>query len=360
MMFTGLLVFGIGFYLYIVRQSECPYRRSNMLYVIVSLSVLTVFYAVCFQWYKNRDKCEGIQRSKLIKAPSLDSNYKSFNPSITTLNGQIYIYVRASLDHGYANMYRVFNPSIIMNHRMNKCIFGVLNRETLEVENYRVLDLPDSEATVGAMDLRLLTHQNRIYGIGNTNFGKFLQGNSMYLVELTPQLEVIRNFLIKPSFDADQIQKNWMPFFVGNSLRFVYRVHPLVILQLNFESRVAHPLNEVVSDYSLPIEIPGKLNGGPPLLKVGEVYLGLAHTKNPYQHVFFLMSVDLPYRIVGISELFCFDQEVLECPYVQFATGLCYWDSNNVAISFGESDDECRLIIYPLNEIFTMIKRLKT
>lgn len=355
-------------------------KKLVSLFVFTMIIIAIIIGGFCYHMYRinSRDtfRFNMNRKSKLIKHPEFNSDYHVFNPSIMNINDVIFVSARVSLDHGYQEIPRVLNPTVLLTYNRNDTIIGILNRSntpyglrwqpevarrSYTMEKTKLLSLPVSRESGGVMDIRLFTDNlsQSIYGIGSVYLDKFGKGiehrkEVIYLVEFSKDFDVVKEYFIHPNFE-DKRQKNWMPFFVQSELYFIHQVHPLIITKLNFETSTTSKVDNVVSDYKLPVN--NKLNGNTPLVILREnVGLGLAHTCHPYKHLFFLMSIIPPYRMIGMSDLFCFDEDTIECPTIQFACGMCLRSREELLISFGEEDIDCRIISYKLNNVLNQIK----
>jgi hypothetical protein len=136
-------------------------------------------------------------------------------------------------------------------------------------------------------------------------------------------------------------QKNWMPFFSGDDLMFVYSVNPHVVLKCDQSTglctRVAETQNSFVND---------ALRGSSQARKYGDNFIAVAHWRTSSQSYLsqaYMFSSAPPFAITAISPTFVIeDQKEMALSTIQFVSGLEI--VNEVAyIAYGQEDCDSKL-----------------
>lgn len=160
----------------------------------------------------------------------LGENFYNSTPSICFLNGDIYINVRfVSYLITETGQYDIKGGHITTKNKLLK-LDNNLNLKDSYILSY---DTKVDDYYQGIEDIRLITHNNKIYFNGvrpfnvNNNFNIMVEHGHIDF----DNKSVVSKFL---SYDKQvTIEKNWVAFVHNNALHHVYTWSPLVILKAN-------------------------------------------------------------------------------------------------------------------------------
>lgn len=230
-----------------------------------------------------------------------------------------------------------------------------LDPKTLEVKLYAEIDTSKLDSPPvwefhGLEDARLVRWDGKLYGIGvrrdvKTNGEGRMQYQQIEFEfkdgcdQCAKAKEVSRNRIQPPIYLDSYCEKNWMPI-VDMPHHFVKWTNPTEIVKANLSDNTSTQIH--LGENFIPI---GRdLRGGSQVIKWGEGWLAVTHElqdpidKNElglkdafYFSRFVYWNKD--WNITKISTDFSFLDGRIE-----FSTGLCEYDENNVLITFGWVD----------------------
>jgi hypothetical protein len=151
-----------------------------------------------------------------------------------------------------------------------------------------------------------------------------------------------------PDLDRLRPEKNWMPLVDGDRLRFVYSLHPLVVLEWDPQDAVMH---EVVRDAGVTA-LEG-LRGGSQAIRLDEGWLLIGHSvhgaqgRRLYRHRFVLLDDEL--RPCSWSGLFSFERYGVE-----LCAGLTQ-RGDDLLISYGVEDRAARLMAVSCSAVLGLL-----
>ena len=142
-------------------------------------------------------------------------------------------------------------------------------------------------------------------------------------------------------------QKNWMPFFDGDKLMFVYGINPHVILQCNIKNGVC---TQIASTYNPSLN--DSLRGSSQARLYKGRYVAVAHWRASglsYLSQAYTFSKSHPYAIESISPTFIIeDEETRAKSMIQFVSGLEI-KNDTAYITYGEHDCDAKLFKIDMN-----------
>jgi predicted GH43/DUF377 family glycosyl hydrolase len=145
--------------------------------------------------------------------------------------------------------------------------------QLLEIQSY------SEDFSVYAEDARLILFQDRIFLVFNDlNAAERKYIRRLYMVEITqkngkwiPKTRATRLFLD----NMGRIEKNWVPFFSGQSLYFIYGEEPHTIIECDPLTGLCHRVDERPIDLDWPY---GIIRGGTPAIKIDDQFLTFYHS----------------------------------------------------------------------------------
>jgi len=150
---------------------------------------------------------------------------------------------------------------------------------------------------------------------------------------------------------SEHAQKNWMPFVMGDVLRFIYATHPTTVFELihveDHDHRVLHASNAALGH--------GRLRGGSQGVRFDGGWIFIVHDVafpgdgRIYLHRFVFFDVDL--RLVSMTPLFYFERLGIE-----FCAGLAHVGDKLVA-SYAVNDGSARLGVFDPDAIRRSLRK---
>lgn len=280
-----------------------------------------------------------------------DDRYRLFNPSLFRRNGELYTVHRVSNDNKCPSRKGKTLKAF------SKIYITAPNGNSVKVD----YEYPPDRfrCASGLEDSRSFTIRDKLYLVATDPQMKKCR-NQMKLLEFgldLNNLKVIGSIVpdrIIPLIYAPAVgttQKNWAPFVKDESLYFIYRTNPHVILKCDINTGKC--TEEAVTHNEL---VPDDLHGGTPAKLWGDCYITLSHVKYPlgrgfaYTTVFLTFNKDHPFDITAMSSEFFFE-EYDGKNAIQFASGLeIITDDKGVEkfyISYGLQDCDSRIVSIP-------------
>lgn len=274
--------------------------------------------------------------------------WRSLNPSVAMHDGELAVVVRTVNYQLRADgSYDIADPEGVVRTRNHLVVHDDTGAELTRTQ----LTEPDRPARFpspvrGLEDLRLFMWRGSWHVIGTSR-------------ELDPttrcRMAVARidgsdltDLTALPDLDRLRPEKNWMPLVDGDRLRFVYSLHPLVVLEWDPQNAV---LREVVrSPGATALE---GLRGGSQAIRVDEGWLLIGHTvvetesRRLYRHRFVLLDDDL--QACSWSEPFSFERYGVE-----LCAGLAQ-RGDDLLISYGVEDRAARLMAVSRSAVLDLL-----
>jgi len=295
------------------------------------------------------------------------TNYRTFNPSVTTINDKLLFTYRISnltkcksLPNQACHR-STFDKSIIKNHM-------VLQIGQDKFINIKTKNVSSDGCVQGFEDPRPLSSPDgkTLYLIAN-NHSKGSR-SEMWLIKIPVDRLMSREVSEKGEYFAKDMvrlqlqkerpgnQKNWMPFFLeegtdgsiksnlalaSSSLMLVYSVNPHIILRCNLTTGICENFAETFNS-----KLPTDIRGGSQIRYYSGRYIGLTHVRRNsecYVTQAYSFSDKYPFEVTAITLPFVFDdQKDRESASIQFVSG--FEIINDVAyITYGEQDCDAKM-----------------
>ncbi len=362
--------------------------KERTLYVLIIIVViLFVILIIC----RNRVFGEALEctskklfpKLEIIKLPQIQLKYKSnsfrtFNPSITTLNGTPLLTYRVSNSTKCTNLpnkdalLSKFDKDIILNHIViqipkNSLLNG--NFITIKTENV------SSEGCVqGFEDPRSIISPDgkTLYLVVNNRSASKCNAE-MWMIRLSTDIfsdpkvlkkeEYFAKDVVKMQMDKPRIgaQKNWMPFFLENvktdDMFFVYSVNPHIILRCNTKTGKCSTFAETFNP-----RLPTDIRGGSQIRFYNGRYIGLTHVRRnseSYITQAYAFSDQYPYEVEAITQPFIFDEnDEFNNVLIQFVSGFEIID-DIAFITYGEQDCNSKLCKIPMKSLMKSLYEIE-
>jgi predicted GH43/DUF377 family glycosyl hydrolase len=177
--------------------------------------------------------------------------------------------------------------------------------------------------------------------------------NAMCLFKLSSPQETFRILSPPDGVNPLQPQKNWAPFEWDGRLLCEYTLDPHDILEIDINTGLTEKIFTGGTN-NIDISKGHSLRGGAPPILIGDIYIGIGHTRGPgnpdYYHFFYTFEAQPPFTIIKISKHFKLETSNL----IQFVAGLSLYE-NKIYISYGVSDRTNRISCYNIDEIIDFI-----
>ena len=282
----------------------------------------------------------------------LEGGWTSMNPSVANVDGRIKVILRSvnyTMDeegryliqgtNGEAN---ATNPIHTRNHLLDLTTsFNLsLSEEVLPPEGYPA---PAYNLVVGFEDMRLFAWRGALWTISNVREQNPDGWCEQTLARIGPTNRLTDVKPLLPTVRAHE--KNWMPWVIGDQLKFVYRLGTTV-----------DPKTMEMKSQSTPFNVDA-LSGGSQVIPFQGGFLCLVHEarhrpdngKRYYQHRF-VMIANHGTGLMSITPPFYFHEKVIE-----FAAGLAWHpDGERLMISYGREDKEAWIATVDWHDIAGM------
>lgn len=278
----------------------------------------------------------------------LEPGWSPMNPSVVADESGITTIVRTvNYRRRTDGSYEIFDPDGIVRTR-SFLVRNDLDGVRLSIDEVREPPIPArTESPVrGLEDLRLIRWREDWHVVGTardlrddwrcqTAVGRL---DGAEIADLTPL----------PAPSPDRNEKNWMPFVSEGRLRFVYSLHPLVVLEWDPDHG---ELTEVARWDTDPVL--DSLRGGAQGLWIDDHLLVIGHTaresgtRRLYQHRFVLLDAEL--RPTSASPAFSFERYGVE-----FCAGMTLLE-DDLLLSYGVEDRFARVMALALDEVLELL-----
>lgn len=304
-----------------------------------------------------------------------EERFRAFNPSITRVgNGLIYSYrvsnyVACPAGSGKARR-TIFGRT---DDRVKS--FTMLSNEKDEVV---YLDLPEfafEGCVSGFEDPRIITSpdEKTLYVVCNSHSNSSCL-TEMHLVKIPVEelqlafatkmkpklLQVKPTQIVRLREKSEEVptrnQKNWMPFFDGEDLMFVYGVNPHVVLKCDIAtglcSKVAETYNPNLND---------SLRGSSQARYYNGKFIAVAHWRtsgHSYLSQAYTFQAHHPYKIESMSPTFVIKDEGSEAlSMIQFVSGLEIVD-DTAYIAYGEQDCDSKIFKVSMEALLNSMEKV--
>lgn len=177
--------------------------------------------------------------------------------------------------------------------------------------------------------------------------------NAMCIFRLSDPRDSFRVLFPPADVDPLQVQKNWSPFEWNDKMLCEYTLNPHEILEIDVDTGKTQSLF-TSGESCVDIRHGHALRGGAPPILIGDVYLGIGHSRAPsssdYYHFFYTFESKPPFTIQKISRQFKLETSNL----IQFVAGLSLYE-DKICVSYGVSDKHNRISCYDLSSILEFI-----
>jgi len=300
----------------------------------------------------------------LIIPSSITRGTGLMNPSIFNDNGKLLVnlrHVNYTFYHSEEKLFQhpwgpltYIHPENDMHLRTDNYYLEL--NDQFEITRYNKIDtsLFDTYEPqwdfVGLEDARIFRWDGKLYISGvrrdTTTNGQGRMELSEIIVRPDHVKEISR-FRIPPPKDLNSYcEKNWMPV-LDQPYTYVKWSNPTEVVQVNPEDQSCKTIT-----LTKQIDLPRDLRGGSQVLKFGDMYMTVTHEvmlfnsevgrkDGVYRHRFIVWDQD--WNIVKTSKDFAFlDADV------EFAVGMCKWNSDELLITFGFQDNAAFLLRTPM------------
>jgi hypothetical protein len=298
------------------------------------------------------------------KIINLSYKFKLFNTEFNSGSFSIIPYLKGYLINLRCINYKKTNSEFLINTFNNyNCItinkfikldlnFNKIDENKLIIPNLLSILIKKKnnnniKRILGIEDMRMFVYNNKIKIIGSSELN-----NNLYII--SGDYDYLNNKLlninyIKPTFNYQSVEKNWVYFINKNKLEIIYKWYPLQICNLNINKK------KFIKDLNLIKEIPmcsffknarGSTCG---VYYNNEIWFICHFNLNgSYSHFFVVFNIDMiPIRY---SNVFYF-----EISKIQFCIGLYIMNNGTFLIPYSINDVESKLGIYNISTINNMI-----
>lgn len=356
-------------------------NERAVFFLIFLLIIAIVIFVI------NRDKVFGkaleptckrvFSESKILKLPQIQlknksDTFRTFNPSITTLNGKQILSYRVS---NFTKCLNSINKDVELS-RFNNDI--ILNHIVLEIskDNFITIKTPNVSASgciQGFEDPRPIVSPDgkNLYLIVNNRSLEKCEPE-MWMIRIKTEIfsdpkvleekEFLAEDVFRLQYDKKGPQKNWMPFFLKsgshqsnvheqNSLMFVYSVNPHIILKCDTKTGICSTFAETFNP-----ELPTDIRGGSQIQYYNGRYIGFTHVRrssDTYVTQAYAFSENYPFEVEAITLPFIFDEEEeFKSPIIQFVSGFDILQ-NTAYITYGEQDCQSKMCKIPMQTLMS-------
>uniref|UniRef100_A0A6C0KF39 Glycosyltransferase 2-like domain-containing protein n=1 Tax=viral metagenome TaxID=1070528 RepID=A0A6C0KF39_9ZZZZ len=207
----------------------------------------------------------------------------------------------------------------------------------------------------GFEDIRVVWHDNKLYGLGvHWEYG---QHNHPSIVFLSLSKDENEKFVIDRvipiTYKDDICQKNWVLFSDGPDLCAIYSHHPLTILRIDTETGATTVTKEQYSEYDL-----SNVRGSAVPVRVGDDWIVAAHEvvhKDTRKYYHRLLRYSSDWELKQVSEPFYFNRF-----YVEFTLSVMYnKNAQTLIIPYSTKDNTTEVMTIDYNSIKWLPKDMK-
>ncbi len=309
-----------------------------------------------------------------------EDQFRAFNPSVSLIGDdmvysfRISNYIGCTINSGKATR----DPIKIIGDNIKS--LTMLSNGDNEAIYLNIPDRAHSKCVKGFEDARMITSPDNknIILVANSHSNRSCY-TEMHIIVI-PYKDVVKTFKSKSTpkildIKDDQIvrlyivdsadgdikpptnnEKNWMPFFDGDDLMFVYSVNPHIILKCDIKTGACTKVAETSNQ-----KINSSLRGSSQARLYNGQYIAIAHWRTScmtYLTQIYAFEATAPYRITSISPPFVIDEKELEAKsFIQFVSGFEIY--NDIAyITYGEKDCDAKLFKVKMTTLLDSMKHV--
>jgi glycosyltransferase involved in cell wall biosynthesis len=207
----------------------------------------------------------------------------------------------------------------------------------------------------GLEDARWVVHEDQVWLTATCHQVPGCEGNpQVVLGRMNVEMDAVEHLVPLECELAGEVEKNWVPWSLGQGLFLIYSYDPFVVLRVDTRTGRASPV--VCQEPSFrsarfrgstsPVRAPTPTPRW--VFLVHEV----AHPENGRVYAHRWVEVDEHMALVAFSRPFVFDHRGIE-----YAAGLCSMDSERLFVTYGSEDREARWIELEWTSVLEALER---
>lgn len=339
--------------------------------VIAIILVTIVIFVLTRDGVETKDTTRYIFNGqlKIAELPQIDIedvSFRTYNPSIANVNGDMLIVQRVSNYTGCKQVRSAVQPRKIQSYismLFNNHVYHVETDPIGSKDCAKGYEDPRPIVSPDKQDLLLFCaargHQNCLQSMYMLRFplsklyedfretpqSKSLERSTSNIKYLTPT----ETLPLQTMISTKRHEKNWMPFVSQDKLLLVYSVNPHIILECNLTTGTCDVIAKTTNS-----TLGKSLRGGSQVMFLAgndnrpDLFVGAIHERRggqAYVTRFYAFATEWPYQILKMSDEFVFDDNEDETlTSIQFASGLAIIHDHRgqmeVHVTYGEHD--CR------------------
>lgn len=242
--------------------------------------------------------------------------------------------------------------------------------QLLEIQSY------SDDFSLYAEDGRLLVFQDRIFVVFNDFPAPSPEyRRQLFIAEIAQENgRWISKKRALPLFldNMNRIEKNWVPFFLNQSLYFIYREDPHTILACDFSTGCCRKVEERAENFDWPY---GIIRGGTPALQIGDQFLTFYHSSleesDVYENRIYFMGAytfdavfPFPLRSftpkpLGIKEFYKDTSSKKHATKKVVFPGGFVQEGNAIHMAWGKDDKMVMITTLDLEKLLRSLKKIK-
>ena len=311
-----------------------------------------------------------------VEDVSLDKDqFRAFNPSVSLVNDDMLYSFRVSnyvgCDKNSGKPVR--DPNVIIGDKVKNYI--MLSNMNDDIININIPDHAHPKCVTGFEDARLIvtpdnknvllianSHSNancytemHLITIPYEDIVKTFESSSKPKVLNVDDSQVLRLYL-EDHFKPSNNEKNWMPFFDGNDLMFVYSINPHIILKCDMSTGECKKVSETLNH-----KVNSSLRGSSQARLYQDQYVAIAHWRlstSSYVTQAYTFEKETPYKITAISPPFVINDQANRAEtLVQFVSGFEIYN-DTAYITYGEKDCDSKLFKVSMSSLLSSMKKV--
>jgi len=340
-----------------------------MIYFIFLLFVTTVFGDEKFLNYTLSS--DALCKTYEIAIPDYEGAH---NPSIVPYKDGYLLAFR------YIARFPEWAKDIKLTHSASFVGLAFLNKQfQVKKKSVQLLEIQSysDDFSLYAEDARLLVFQDRIFLVFNDFPAPVPEyKRQVFVAEIIQEKErwVLKKKalpLFLDNMNMGRIEKNWVPFFMGQSLYFIYREEPHTILTCDLSTGRCQKVDERTVNLDWPY---GIIRGGTPALQIDDQFLTFYHSSlapsNTYEHRIYFMGAYtfenfFPFAIrsysplpIGSTELYKDTSSANQPKKVMFPGGFVR-EGNTIHLAWGKDDKMVMITTLDLGKLLQSMKKIE-
>lgn len=245
----------------------------------------------------------------------------------------------------------ILNIRCVVNNRsitINKYVFLDMNYKIVEEKMFETnFESMSSKKIIGIEDIRIFKSNNDVKFTGTMEINENMVGivSGDYCFEES----ILKNInYIKPTFNFQSVEKNWVHFVLYDENHIIYKWRPLQICKIHESSLFL--INQIETPLFFE-NFRGSSNG----ISYNDKYWFITHQKDSkfnnalYFHNFVIFNKHM--KLIRYSESFRFEGNKIE-----FCMGIEKDNKDNFIILYSLSDKTCKMGIYSIQSIKQKLK----